>query len=35
VIAVSWGFHRKELLRRKNPTYLVDSPEEIENIIFA
>jgi HAD superfamily hydrolase (TIGR01549 family) len=35
VIAVSWGFHRKELLRGKNPTYLVDSPKEIENIIFA
>jgi len=35
VIAVSWGFHRKELLRRKNPTYLVDLPHEIENIVFA
>ncbi|MCX6562573.1 MAG: HAD-IA family hydrolase [Candidatus Aminicenantes bacterium] len=35
VIAVSWGFHRKEVLREKNPTYLVDSPEEIETIVFA
>lgn len=35
VIAVSWGFHRKEVLRKKNPTYLVDSPKEIENIVFA
>jgi len=35
VITVSWGFHRKEVLREKNPTYLVDSPEEIETIVFA
>ena len=35
VIAVSWGFQRREVLRKKNPTYLVDSPEEIENIVFA
>jgi phosphoglycolate phosphatase len=35
VIAVSWGFHRKALLRAKNPTFLVDSPVEIENIVTA
>ena len=35
VIAVSWGFHRKDLLRAKNPTFLVDSPVEIENIVTA
>jgi phosphoglycolate phosphatase len=35
VIAVTWGFHRKDLLRAKNPTFLVDSPVEIENIVTA
>jgi phosphoglycolate phosphatase len=35
VIAVSWGFHRKDVLRAKNPTFLVDSPVEIENIVTA
>jgi phosphoglycolate phosphatase len=33
VVAVSWGFHRRHLLAGKNPTYLVDSPAEIEAII--
>jgi phosphoglycolate phosphatase len=35
VIAVTWGFHRKDVLRAKNPTFLVDSPVEIENIVTA
>lgn len=35
VIAVTWGFHRKDLLRAKNPTFLVDSPVEIENLVTA
>jgi phosphoglycolate phosphatase len=35
VIAVSWGFNRKDVLRAKNPTFLVDSPVEIENIVTA
>ena len=35
VIAVSWGFHRKDVLRAKKPTFLVDSPAEIENIVTA
>jgi hypothetical protein len=32
---VTWGFHRKDVLRAKNPTFLVDSPVEIENIVTA
>ena len=35
VIAVTWGFHRRDVLRAKNPTYLVDSAVEIENIVTA
>jgi len=34
VIAVSWGFHRRDLLTRRNPTYLVDSPQEIRTIVL-
>jgi phosphoglycolate phosphatase len=33
VIAVSWGFHRRKLLQDKLPTYLVDSPDEILDIV--
>lgn len=29
VIAVSWGFHSKEILRQLNPSLLVDQPSEI------
>ena len=35
VIAVTWGFHRKDLLRAKNPTFLVDSAAEIEALVTA
>ena len=35
VIAVSWGFHRRDVLRTKNPTFLVDSAAEVENIVTA
>jgi phosphoglycolate phosphatase len=35
VIAVSWGFHRKQVLMARNPTYLVDSPDEIRKIVFG
>jgi HAD superfamily hydrolase (TIGR01549 family) len=34
VIAVSWGFHRRELLGRHHPTYLVDTAEEIRAIFL-
>lgn len=33
MIAVTWGFRTKELLKALNPTYLIDDPYEILNII--
>jgi len=33
VIAVSWGFHRRDLLAAKKPTYLVDAAAEIMAIV--
>jgi phosphoglycolate phosphatase len=35
VAAVTWGFHRQDLLRAKGPTFLVDTPAEIEAIVNA
>jgi phosphoglycolate phosphatase len=34
VIAVTWGFHRRDLLSRHHPTHLVDSADEIRTIVF-
>jgi phosphoglycolate phosphatase len=34
VIAVSWGFHRREFLGRHHPTYLVDTAAEIRDLIL-
>lgn len=34
IIAVTWGFHRRELLGRHHPTYLVDSADEIRAIVL-
>ncbi len=34
IIAVSWGFHRREFLGRHHPTHLVDSAEEIRAILI-
>jgi len=31
-IAVTWGFHKKELLKKQNPDFIVDSIEDLENI---
>ncbi len=28
-IAVSWGYHNKELLKKENPDHIVNSPEEL------
>lgn len=33
VIAVSWGFHRAELLASKDPDYLVDKPIEVVELV--
>jgi phosphoglycolate phosphatase len=33
VIAVSWGFHRKNILEAKHPTFLVSSAAEIMDIV--
>lgn len=33
VIAVTWGFNKKEILRAQNPDYLVDKPQKILNIV--
>ena len=35
VVAVTWGFDSKEVLSSGNPDYLVDSPQEIANIVAA
>ncbi|MBN1938056.1 MAG: HAD-IA family hydrolase [Candidatus Aminicenantes bacterium] len=35
VIAVSWGFQRRDFLAGQDPTYLVDSPDEILEIVTA
>jgi HAD superfamily hydrolase (TIGR01549 family) len=35
IIAVSWGFHRREMLLGRKPDYLVDSPEEIRSIMMG
>ncbi|VDN49027.1 conserved protein of unknown function [Petrocella atlantisensis] len=33
MIAVTWGFRKPEILKALNPTYLVNKPEEIVNIV--
>lgn len=33
IISVSWGFHTVELLSTKNPDYLVQSPDQIVQIV--
>lgn len=35
VIAVSWGFQRREFLAGRGPNYIVDSPDEILEIVTA
>jgi phosphoglycolate phosphatase len=35
VIAVSWGFHRRELLKKSGPDFLVDRPGEIAEIVLS
>lgn len=35
VVAVTWGFNAKVLLKRYNPSYLVDTPEELYETITA
>lgn len=35
VIAVSWGFHRRELLKKFDPDFLVDKPAEIAEIVLS
>ena len=31
-VAVTWGFHNKELLKKENPDFIVDSITELQNI---
>ena len=33
VISVTWGFNKKEILKKNKPDYLVDKPEEILKIL--
>ena len=35
VIAVSWGFQRRDFLAGHDPNYIVDSPDEILQIVMA
>jgi phosphoglycolate phosphatase len=35
VIAVSWGFHRRDVLRRSEPDFIVDTPAEIVEIALS
>ncbi|MBI4226600.1 HAD-IA family hydrolase [Candidatus Roizmanbacteria bacterium] len=34
IIAVTWGFNKKEILQKNNPDYLIDKPEELLKIII-
>ncbi len=34
IISVAWGFHTRELLEKFNPDYIVDTPQEIYNILI-
>ena len=34
-VAVSWGFNSKEALKKEKPDYLIDSPSELEPIVFS
>ena len=29
IIAVTWGFHKKEILKEKNPTFIAEKPQDI------
>ncbi len=33
IISVTWGFNKKEILKKNNPDYLIDKPEEILKIV--
>jgi phosphoglycolate phosphatase-like HAD superfamily hydrolase len=33
-IAVTWGFNTRELLLTSNPTYIVDTPQELYDVIY-
>lgn len=33
IISVTWGFNGRRILKKHNPDYLVDKPEEIEDIL--
>ncbi len=33
-VAVSWGYNTAESLQKENPDYIIDSPQELEKIIF-
>jgi len=35
IIAISYGFNSHEILKSKNPDYLVDNPEELLNVLLA
>ncbi len=35
IVAVSHGFNSREILKTKNPDYLVDNPEELLNVLLA
>ncbi len=35
IIAVSWGYDSKELLKKANPNYIVDNPSQIIELIKA
>ncbi|PIS15953.1 carotenoid oxygenase [Candidatus Roizmanbacteria bacterium CG09_land_8_20_14_0_10_41_9] len=32
-ISVTWGFNKKELLKKENPTLIVDTPEELLSLL--
>lgn len=35
ICAVTWGFHSKELLRRAEPDYLIETPAELLQLVLA
>ena len=34
-VAVTWGYNSKDALLKENPDFLINSPDELRNIIIS
>lgn len=34
IIAVTWGYNNKNALEKENPDFIIDAPEDLENIVM-